>query len=231
MEFFWTIVPFIAIALLALQAYKYHTDKNKKEEIIAPSWVEKQPLYKYIKLVFITRVIYRQWTVIFYLSLWITFLALFITLNIYISTPAIPLNKMQISEGKVQAIYLNKKSSDKLVLETENGNKKIFATSMNEQIKEKLLGEKIKVWYFNVYRIFHFEDTIYQIYINNKPLNKHWNYSYKIHKENKKQMMHLIIKLLIGVLLSIFFLWFFNRKELPIHRLNRIKYKRRMKSK
>lgn len=226
METFWTIIPFITPLLIILIVYKRSKNKEKVQKI---SWLEKQSFYKYVKLVFFTRVKYRPWTMLLHFSFWISILLFYITINIYISTPAVPLTQMKVLEGNVREIYLNKKSSDILVLHISNGTEKMLATSMNKQERQSLLGKKIKIWYFNVYNMFHFEDTIYQIYINNKPLNKHWAYSYAIHVENKKKMMSFIIRVLFIAFLSAFFLWFFNKQELPIHRFNRIKNNKKLR--
>ncbi|MDD5053520.1 MAG: hypothetical protein PHO27_12365 [Sulfuricurvum sp.] len=227
MELFWTIALFLVPLSVAMNLYHTYKNRGKVKEYKEPTWLEKKPFYRYVKLVFFTRVRYREWTVIFQFSFWISVFLLVTWFIDLIARPAIPLNQLQFSEGIVESIQLNKKTSDKLILKSSDRKTHVFSTQLREDLKNRLLGQRIQVWYHTSFNVFApYEDWIYQLYLHDKPLNERWKYNYEKDLREQKEAIIFMIKLIVVALGSIVMLWTFNRKELPIHRLTRMKLRK-----
>jgi len=144
----------------------------------------------------------------------------------HLAQPIIPYEKMKTIKGNVQSILRHHKSSDILTLKTSEGEKKLFGKFY--KVSSELLNKDIKIWYSSQFRDFQFQDYIHYIEINKKAFKRKRSYQ---ERKLERNFRWLAIKdFLIVAIISILILWIGNRKELPIHRLNRLKrYKFKMK--
>lgn len=228
MELFWKIIPFIIPLLIMIVAYQQY--KNKGKEISTakkPSWLERQPWYQYIKLVFYTRVFYRQWTAIWHVPLFFSIVFGFGTLvsNLtYLIYPPLPLEKMQKQQGVIESVVIRKKMDDLLILRNSNGVQESYAYRLYGS-DNKYLDQNVTVFYSKGFSsLFSMDNIIYQIITNDThtildPLP----YDYERVLQLQRSFWKFTKYCFYVAIFSAFMIWIFNRKELPIHRLNRMK--------
>ena len=225
METILIIAPFALFYLIALQIYR--TNKTKTVKGKENTWLQKQKAYKYIKLIFFTRGLNnRKWTLLLYIPLSLYLVIGLYELMIYYSYPAIPPNKMKTIEGTVETISFNRSGPDTITLTKNDGTIKKVYSSIDKDIQSRLLGKHVQVWYASHFNVFYFYDKVYQLYVDEKPFIKYgreWVYSYEKHLKNKKIQFDDMLDTFAKIAVFSFIIWFLNRKELPIHRLNRVK--------
>jgi hypothetical protein len=226
LEFFWKTIPFLVPILIMVIAYQQY--KNRGNEISKdkkPSWLEQQQWYQYIKLVFFTRVFYRQWTAIWHVPLFFSIIFGFGTLiaNLtYVIYPPLPLEKMQKQQGVIESIVKRKKMDDLLILRTNDGVQKSYAYRLYGS-ESKYLNQNVTIFYTKGFSsLFSTDNVIYQVASNNTKeiLDK---YDYERVFQNHRSFWKFTKTCFYIAMFSAFMIWIFNRKELPIHRLNRIK--------
>jgi hypothetical protein len=232
MELYWNIVPFITPLILLVVAYKMY--KNKKngieEDENQSSWLERYSWYRYIKLVFVTRVRQRPWTVLLFLPLFLSSIFGFVTLinNLKrVAYPPVQLNQMQTKQGVVKNIILRKKMDDLLVFKTLEGTKEEYAFRTTKQDSKKYINKKVTIFFTPGWSsAFTIDQIIYEIREKNRIL---YPYNYQRHLEVNELFWKISYYSLGIAACLVFLLWLANRKELPIHRLNRIKNKQKMR--
>lgn len=224
MDIFWTILPFITLYLIGWRIWHSYKAKKNKEE---PVEKKHSKLYNYLHLIFIERVNLRPSivTVIAYVVLFFSGLLSFgsIPANLLNKIfPPLPLEQMQTSEGLVKSIAFRKKTDDLLVLETASGKQENYAFRTSEEQKERLLNKKVKLFYTKGFSdLFTINNRIYQIEKDGSVLGH--AYSYEKALANNKSFWNFTKNSFIVFFISAFIIWFPNRKERPIHRLNRLK--------
>jgi len=186
---------------------------------------KKLNIFQYIKLVFYTRVFYRQWTIIVYLLAIFSFLFFLAAINIYIGTPTVSLDKMETKKGIVKEVLLKSKGLDELVLMTTDKTYHRFVLSVGKSTKNKILYKQIQIWYLESWNLYHYEDKIYQIYMDNKPFHAKgdrpsWVYDQTEQINEKKSILKFIKYDFLVMVLLIFILWISNRKEPTIPNKN-----------
>ena len=231
MELFWKILPFlIPLWLLVVLIIKYRN--GVKEEVPKSSWLAQTKFVKYIALVFFTRVELRRWTGIFYLPLILGFFGSFaigpiIQDKIY---PPLPLEKMHTQEGLIKSITERKKMHDLLILEIKNNKYIEFGVfeSRNQGLF-LLLNKKVKVWYSRGFSsVYTTHDIIHEVTIEGKSVMRH-PYDYKRLLEVNRSFQNFAKYSFYLAIFSVLMIWIPNRKELPIHRLNRMRLYKKSK--
>lgn len=231
MELFWTIIPFlIPLWIFVILIVKYRN--GVKEEVLKPSWLVQTKFVKYVVLVFFTRVELRRWTGIFYLPFILGFVGSFaiapiIQDEIY---PPLPLEKMHTQEGLIKSITERKKMHDLLILEIKNNKYREFGVfeSRNQGLF-LVLNKKVKVWYSRGFSsLYTTHDIIHEVTIEGKSVMRH-PYDYKRSLEVNRSFQNFAKYSFYLALFSVLMIWIPNRKELPIHRLNRMKLYKKAK--
>jgi hypothetical protein len=224
MELFWMIIPFITPLLIIIVAYQQY--KNKGISTYKKlSWLERQPLYQYIKSIFFTRVYYRQWTAIWHVPLFFSIIFGFGTLiaNLtYVIYPPLPLEKMQKQQGVIESIVIRKKMDDLLILRNSNGVQESYAYRLYGS-DNKYLEQNVTVFYTKGFSsLFSIDNIIYQV-TNNSTKEILDKYDYERVLQKHRSFWKFTKTCFYIAMFSAFMIWVFNRKELPIHRLNRMK--------
>jgi len=231
-EFFYKILPFIVPILIMLSMYYQYKNKDKEEK---PSWLEQQPLIRYIKLVFFTRVYYRQWTIFFALPLWFSLIIGMVNLIGDIERlvyPPLPLEKMQIQHGAIKSITDSRKMDDLLILQTDNGATEKYAYDIYGSM-DRYIDRNVTIFYTRGFSSgFTIDNKIYEIIADdtNATLNK-YPYSYEHSVEFNKSTFNFTMYCFLVAIISGYMVWLFNHKELPIHRLGRIKMRKKTNKK
>lgn len=226
MEVFLQILPFLVIVLIGKNLY--HSFKNKDRIEKELTWLEQKPLFQYLKLVFIVRTRYRTASFLFFLPMW--FCIFFGAASLYVNLtefiyPPVALEKMQIQQGIIKSITIRKKMDDLLVLKTDSGTLEKYAFRLNGSI-EKYIDKNVRIYYSRGFSsAYTIDNRIYQINEigNNNILEK---YNYKRHLEVNQMSRNFTRNFILIGVFSAFMVWFLNKKELPIHRLNRIKMRK-----
>ena len=223
METFWTLIPFVVVLLIAINLYETYKNRGK-EKIQKLSWIEGQSFFKYLKLVFVTRVNLRPWTAVWYIPLFFaTVLSLNLINNIRHSIyPPLPLEKMQTQQGIIQSIIKRKKMDDLLVLKTNSGLREEYAYRLYGSA-DKYIDQNVTIYYSRGFSsLFSIDNRIYQITTNDtKLILDPYNYIWSL-RANKNSWNFTQYCFFIAIF-SLFMIWIPNRNELPIHRLNRMK--------
>ncbi|MBU0631801.1 hypothetical protein KKA17_04080 [bacterium] len=229
MEILLSILPFIVLFLIGRSIYVKYKELKERKKIQKPvSVFEKYQWSRYIKLVFGTRVWYRQSTAIWYVPFGFAFAfggaSLFVNLGSLVYPP-LPLEKMQTKDGVIKSIVLRKKIDDLLILSTKDGIDEKFAIrNASAQEAKSLLNKEAKVWYHRGWSSgFTIDNIIYEITLDGKSIRK-YPYDYERYLETNMLSWNFTKYCFYIVLFSALMIWIPNRKELPIHRLNRIKF-------
>jgi hypothetical protein len=219
--------PFLIILIL----YKKYKN-SEKEEVPKPSWFAQTNFFKYVKLVFVTRVNLRPWTAIWYVPLILSSLGSFTIGPVIMAAiyPPLPLEKMQTQEGIIQSIIDRKKMDGLLVLKTKNNEDKEFAIeNVSEEEPTALRNKEVKIWYSRGFSsLYTIDNIVYEITVNGKSIRE-YPYNYKRVLEVNKSFQNFAKYCFYTVLFSILMMWIPNRNELPIHRLNRMKLHKKNK--
>lgn len=225
MELFYTILPFIVPLLVLIQIYHNYKNRNKVEEK-KTSKLEKYKLYRYLKTIYVERGIVKFWSAIWYVPL--LFCSVFGIIIIFtqfqqsIFSP-ISLEKMQTETGTIESIQLRKSMKDILVLKIGHNKQVVYAINSSQKEAKLLLHKKAKVWYTKGWSsVFSVENIIYDITINGKSIRE-YPYDYKRHLESNKDFLNFGLACIYIAFFSLFIIWIQNRKELPVHRLYRLK--------
>ena len=226
METFLTSLPFIAVLLIAINLYK--TYKNRGKEISEKqTWLQKQRWYQYIKLVFFIRIKYHSYSAIFFIpmvfGIFFGGASLLSNIETTMIYPHLPLDKMQIQHGVIESIFKRKKMDALLVLRTTNGTHEEYALNVTDSEIKMYLTKNVTIYYSRGFSsAFTIDNIIYQITDTvTKTVLRPYDYARSL-EIDQSFWKFTKYSLLIGVF-SAFMIWRFNRKELPIHRLNRMK--------
>jgi len=232
METLLIVLPFVAVYLTARVIYeRYKIKKNGGK--IKVSKLRQYWLDSYLRLIFVERVNLRPSiiTVIFYIPLLFTIVFGPLSFLVYLqgfSYPDLPLKKMETMNGTIKSITLRRKMTDLLVLTAENGKDVSFSIRAYKDELKTLPNKEVKIWYQTGWSsVFSIDDIIKEITIKNKSIRP---YPYKYDGAlNSREGLDTFIKYCFYIgLISGLIIWFPNRKELPIHRLNRMKrYKKK----
>lgn len=232
MELFWIIIPFLIPLIIVGGMYRDYKNQDVVK-VEKPSWLEKQSFYQYIKLVFYTRPqYYRPSSLIWYypmimsLALFSASFCLHITDAIY---PPLPLEKMQTQQGVIESITLRKKMDDLLVLRRYDGVREEYAYRTSENRIPLYIDKNVTVYYHTGFSsLFSIDNQIHQIVTNDThTILDLFPYDYERHLQTIRGSWTLTKYVFLVAVFSAFMLWRANRKELPIHRLNRIKRNRK----
>ncbi|MDD5359061.1 MAG: hypothetical protein PHI79_07825 [Sulfurovaceae bacterium] len=230
METSLTTLPFLIILLIVFNVYQGIKNRGKNEE---STWTDKYSFTRNMMTAF-KRGKYRPWTFLFFFpwffGLGLGTVFLIVSMERLIIHPPLPLEKMYIKQGTIESIKERKKMDDLLVFKTKDGKIEKYAYRLYES-KNNFVGKNVTIFYARGFSsIYTIDNKVYQIIDNNthKVIDK---YSYEgALKENiffwKFTMWSLIIGFLSG-----FIMWYANRKELPVHQLNRIKMDAKEKEK
>ncbi len=234
MDNFFIIIPFLVPLWVLYTLYKQYKDKKegKVKETKKVSKLNKYAWFRYIKLVFGTRVWYRQSTAIWFVPLGFAFvfgMGTFYINSTRLIYPPLPLEKMITEKGIIKSIVLRKKMRDLLILTTEDGKDKKFGFASFAGEVDTLPNQSVKVWYARgMSSAYTVDNIIYEITKDGKTIRK-YPYDYEHRLETRKSFWSFAKYCLYIALFSLSMIWIGNRKELPIHRLGRIKFNKRKK--
>ncbi|MDD2369831.1 MAG: hypothetical protein PHQ90_11050 [Sulfuricurvum sp.] len=232
MELFWKILPFLIPLIIAAGMYRDYKNQDAIK-VEKRSWLQKQPFYQYIKLVFYTRPQYNRksslvwfYSMVFSLYLFFATFAIHITKAIY---PDLPLEKMQIQQGVIESITLRKNMNDLLILRTYDGVREEYGYLTTHGRIPLYIDKNVTVYYSRGFDgLFIIENRIHQIITNDThTILDFLPYDYERVLRHKRGLWSFTRYLFYVTAFSAFMLWRANRKELPIHRLNRIKRNRK----
>lgn len=234
MDNFFSILPFLVPLLVLYTLYKQYKDKKAGivQEKRKVSKLNKYGWFRYIKLVFGTRVMYRQSTAIWFVPLGFSFVfgmgTFYINLT-HLVYPPIPLEKMITEKGIIKSIVKRRKMDDLLILTTEDGKDKEFAFISWTGEEKTLLNQSVRVWYSKgMSSAYTVDNIIYELTRNGKTIRK-YPYDYEHRLGTQKSAWVFTKYCLYTTLFSLLMIWIGNRKELPVHRLGRIKVNKRRK--
>lgn len=247
MEIFWVIAPAFGIWAGFILAYtKYQEKKQKKEkeeftrkcEELKRVNQSKLGFFRYLYFVYFIRSKLRPLSTFCFWILDFGFLPGFIFLPGNIRDyyePVLKLEEMKTDVGIVQKIHLAYRGSDSLELLRDDGSIAKYSFVGFKKKNELIKGKKIKIYYKNLFSLFYFQNHIYNIKLNNnfisgtgKIISKdnednyiNGGYLYNLQKQQNAPT-HIIFWSIYNL---IFLLWmfYFNYKEKPIHRLHRIR--------
>lgn len=228
MELFWKSIPFITPLLIMIVAYQQYKNQSKEISLrYKPSWLDQQTWYQYIKLVFYTRVFYRQWTAIWHVPLFFGVVFGFGTLVANLTDvlyPPLPLEKMHTQQGIIESIIVRKKMDDLLIFRNSNGMEERYAYRLYGSDK-KYLEQNVTIFYAKGFSsLFSIDNVIWQITSNGTgEILDPIPYDYERVLQNHGAFWKFTKNCFFIAVFSAFMIWTFNRKELPIHRLNRVK--------
>lgn len=234
MDSFFSILPFFVPLLVLYTLYKQYKDKKqgKVKEKKKVSKLNKYRWFRYIKLVFGTRVMYRQSTAIWFVPLGFSFVFGMGTFYIHLTRviyPPLPLEKMITEKGTIKSIVKRRKMDDILILTTEDRKDKEFAFNSFPGEVDTLPNQSVTVWYkkgmSSAYTV---NNVIEEITRDGKTIRK-YPYDYKRRLESRKSWWNFVKYCFYTTLFSLLMIWIGNRKELPVHRLGRIKVNKRRK--
>jgi hypothetical protein len=206
-------------------------DKEKVKEKKKVSKLNKYGWFRYIKLVFGTRVLYRQSTAIWFVPLGFSFLFGIVTFYInltHVIYPPLPLEEMSTEKGVIKSIVKRRKMDDLLTLTTKDGKEREFAfnSSLGE---DTLVNQNVTVWYKKgMSSAFTVDNIIYEITRDGKTIRTN-PYDYEHRVGTQKSAWTFVKYCLYTTLFSLLMIWIGNRKELPVHRLGRIKFNKHIK--
>lgn len=222
METLFTILPFLAIILISLNAYYRYKNRGKEQEQI---WTDKYSFTRDIMTAF-KRAKYRPWTFLFYFPWFFGIVIGFASLvgNIErLIYPPLPLEQMETKQGTIESIKERKKIDDLLVLKTNAKMIEEYSYREGWESKNNLIGKNVTIFYGKGFNsAFTIDNKVYQIVDNNThEVIKKYSYEGAL-KTNIDFWKFTIWSFVIGFL-SGFIMWYANRKELPVHKLNKIK--------
>lgn len=233
MELFWKILPFLIPLIIVAGMYRDYKNQDAVKIEKPPSWLQRQEWYQYIKLVFYTRPQhYRPSSLVWYYPMVI---CLFFGVGSFVVNiqnliyPPLPLEKMQTQQGIIESITLRKKMDDLLVLRRYDGVREEYAYRIYEPA-DKFIDKNVTVYYHRGFSsAFSIDNQIHQIITNDThtildPLP----YDYERYLRNGRGFWNFTKYLFYIAAFSAFMLWRANRKELPIHRLNRMKLNKKI---
>jgi hypothetical protein len=109
-----------------------------------------------------------------------------------------------------------------LVLEIKNNQLKEFACGNEDRLLLQR-NKPVKIWYSRGFSsLFTIENRIYEVTIDGKSVLK-YPYDYKRYLEVEASFWNFTKYSFYLTLFSALMIWIPNRKELPIHRLNRMR--------
>jgi len=223
METFWKIIPFlIPLWIFVILIVKYRN--GVKEETPRLSWLAQTKFVKYVILVFFKRVELRRWTGIWYLPLMLGFFGSFALGTVIEDAiyPPMPLEKMHTQEGILKSIVKRRKMKDLLVLQINNQQEKEFAVIRDNGL-DLVLNKRVKVWYSRGFSsVITIEDIAHEVTVDGKSVRQ-YPYDYKRYLEGYASFAKFGKYSFYLALFSALMIWIPNRKELPIHRLNRMR--------
>ena len=231
------------ICLLIASFWGYKSERNRKEEG-SFKYIQKDPKWKktYIWQVFFRRPFYRPCASSFPYVIFIApgiFMMYFWSINlmdIAINGKAVKLEEMKKASGVVTKAHYGKQSFIKV--KDEQGNENEYRTNFSsdeevEEFMEKTKNIKVAIWYQDKW-LFERYNYVQEIKVNNKVLTINdfqikYNYerNLKIDKSSFPNLLWWMNYSLIGW----FWIWLLNRRELPIHRLNKRKHYKKNKLK
>ncbi len=224
-ETLFTILPFLAIILISLNAYHRYKNRGKEQEQI---WTNKYSFTRDV-MTSLKRAKYRPWTFLFFSPWFFGLIFGIVTLFLNIEGlvyPPLPLEKMQTKQGLIKSIVKNRKTRDLIIFQAKDKNieKYAYELALNERIGN-LVDKNVTIFYTKGFSSpYTISNIVYQINSTdtNKSIELHpYNYERSI-QINKSFWKFTIWSFIIGFL-SGFIIWYANRKELPVHKLNKIK--------
>lgn len=193
---------------------------------------DKEHYYKYKRLgdnsylfrVFIERIRYRPSVLFFYVIIFILLFPLNSLVTDYFFNKVSTLDEMYIKIGTINNLTRYKGISN-LHLKDSNGKEYMFYYNFSENDVPKLLNKEVKIYFQELYSMPFVTSSfiIEEIYLDEKYIEDYMEKGYKNSLIFKKKLPTIIGILIFIILINIFMVWKFNHKELPIHRLNRIK--------
>ena len=142
--------------------------------------------------------------------------------------PVLKLEQMQTDVGIVQKINLAYRGSDTLKLLRDDGSIVKYYLGSSKKSKKLLEGKKVKIYYQNVFALFYFKDDVKAIELDKEIVKTHnglnyqnWGYPYRL--QTQQEAPADIIFWAIYNFIFLLWMFYFNYKEKPIHRLNRIR--------
>lgn len=220
-NFFLDNITYIALIIIAIVTYKrwYNKKHGIEEEETKPTKFNQSYFYK----VFVERVKDRPNTHYF---VFIFFVATFILLNIiniYWVSPLLKFEELSIEEGVIIDVKIVRRGNNTITLLDSNNEKKVFTITRSKGLSEKILDKKVIVYYQNKWQTIGFFNHVYDISIDDTLIFDYQNNYYANSLGDKEKTVKWIVFCMFAIGISILFIWFMNRKELPIHIQNREK--------
>lgn len=224
-NFFLEFITYIALIIIAISTYKKWYNKKYRIENIQeankPTKLNQNYLYK----VFIDRANVRPSSYIFVFSAFIAMFALIMLYMLNWMNPILKLDELEQVTGTVKKINTPHKGFKTLTLQLDNKKERNFklvsiAKKNGDQI---VLNKRITVYYQHKYSPNGYIDFIYEIKLNNKFIKNYMDFAYVNFIEGRKNSIGYMKFCSYVIVFSVFFLWFINRRELPIHIRNRVK--------
>lgn len=228
----------ICLLILAIWQYIEYRKKRKENRVIylpKDKWFQKT----YIWQVFFRRAFYRPVASSFPYVLFIlpSFIMMFWNYSLWSDGYPLKLEEMKKTSGIVTKVHQGrgKNSYDYIWVKDDKDHEDeyrvySFLNHEDAEFKQKVQDTKAKVtvWYEEREGVFVDYKVAWQLTVNDKPVslgNKiHFVYNYeRVLKHYKSALPNLILWIQYA-LVGWFWIWWLNKKELPIHRLNRMKY-------
>lgn len=219
-DLFWNILLFLTLWIISIVSCRNwcKCKQNLGKEKNLSCKLGQRLKNSYIYLIFIERALLRPSSAIPYLFLLFPTLIMILLYLFQVMNPTYKLNNMSIETGYVKKLNIEQDRADSLLLLKESGETEKYYLGFNKK-RQGVLGNsrtKIKVWYQNILGVIPYR-YVKAIEIDNKIL-----WEDKLEADIYEASVKLWFWIAIAFFL-LFWVWYLNKKELSIHRLNRMK--------
>jgi len=245
-----SILSYAGLIFLWIAVIWNYLDERKRKKEGTFKYIEKDPKWKqtYIWQVFFRRSFYRPCAstfpyLIFVFPSSIMMLILSsVLLDITINGKAVKLEEMKKISGIVTEIHegKGKNSYDYIKLKDDNGNEEKYRIyyfhnkKETQEFKEKTNDKNVTIWYQDMW-FFKSYKEINELKLNTKFITINgeirFKYNYKKRLEINNNIFPDLLWWINYSLVGWLWIWLLNKKELPIHRLNRRKFYKKNKLK
>jgi len=234
-ELFWIVVPILGLfAGYVTYAVKVG-EKKKAKEKNEPKGKEGKRIkqselgfFAYLYFVFITRAALRPASRLLFFLFGFMWGGIFTYINVIdYFNPVLKLEEMQTDIGIIKKINIPYRGSRNMILLHEDGTTARYTvgwTPKERDIFFSHIGKKVKVYYQNEWETFWFDDGVYTVEADGIIIKgERFKYNYQKRLDGKRESLSDIIFWSIYNLIFLLWMFYFNYKEKPIHRLNRIR--------
>jgi len=219
-NFFWSMLFFVVIAILIDIFFMFFTpdgdiqlQQKWKKSYLFTVWFRRSALRPLASAIPYIIVVFPASFMIFF---W------FIALT---DGEPIEIKNMPYVKGYIQKAVIGrgKNAKDYIKLLQDDGKEEVYVLQLDKKRKEELenIKEKVTVWYRNEWFIGAY-NYLYALKLNNSFIINS-DMRYQINLEMYKNIPSKICFWTKYMIFGFAWIWLLNRKELPIHRLNRMR--------